>query len=153
MKADTKSKRPAVFLAVGVLNTLLDFVFYTFLTTIVFDAKSIVYAGIISGTFALVCALLTHGLVTWRGRDLDRGTVLRFFVFTGFGMWVIRPILLSLFILIRPLYEFAHSVSGTIGLPFDYEFIASTGAFGFMVIIVLLYNYAVYDRYVFRRAD
>ena len=154
MKADsTPSRRPLIFLTVGVLNTLLDFAFYTCLTTTIFtDSSSIAYAGIVSGTFALITALLTHGLITWRGRDLDKGTVLRFFAFTGFGMWVIRPLLLSLFILLQPVYELAYGISRYVGLPFNYDFVANTGAFGFMVVIVLLYNYAVYDRFVFKQS-
>jgi putative flippase GtrA len=154
MKSEsTSSRRPLIFLAVGVLNTLLDFAFYTFLTTTIFtDSSSIAYAGIVSGTFALITALLTHGLITWRGRDLDKGTVLRFFAFTGFGMWFIRPLLLSVFILLQPVYELAYGISRYVGLPFGYDFVANTGAFGFMVVIVLLYNYAVYDRFVFKQS-
>ena len=37
MSAETKSKRPLVFLGVGILNTLLDFAFYTLLTQTVFS--------------------------------------------------------------------------------------------------------------------
>ncbi|MBP9738448.1 GtrA family protein [Candidatus Saccharibacteria bacterium] len=144
------SKRPLIFLGVGVLNTLLDFLFFTLLTLTVFtENDSIALAGIISGTFALICAFLTHGFITWRGRSLKPSTILRFFLFTGFGMWVIRPVLLAIFIHLTPLYNFVYSISSAIGLPFSQGFIANTGAFGFMAVLVLLYNYAVYDKFVF----
>lgn len=144
----TASKRPLIFIGVGIINTLLDFAFYTFLVLTVLR-ENIVLAGIISGTFALICAFITHGTITWRGKDLKLDTILRFFAFTGFGMWVIRPLLLAVFIQVRPLYEFATMISDSFSLPFSYDFIASTGAFGFMIVLVLLYNYFVYDRYVF----
>lgn len=142
-------KRPLIFLGVGILNTLLDFSFYTLLSLTVFQ-DNIVLAGVVSGTFALIYAFLTHGLITWRGRDLKPMTILRFFLFTGFGMWVLRPALLALFIMAQPIYRFATTISEALGLPFNYDFVASTGAFGFMIIIVLIYNFLTYDRFVFK---
>lgn len=151
MEASTTGKnRPFIFLGVGLVNTLLDFAFYSFLTLTVFKGN-IITAGLISGTFALVCAFITHSTVTWRGRSIKLNTILKFFIFTGFGMWVIRPLLLAFFIQLRPLYELVSSISKAFNLPFNYEFIASTGAFGFMIILVLLYNYLTYDRFVFTR--
>lgn len=149
-----KNKRPFVFLAVGVLNTLLDFSFYTLLTQTIFKEPSqIGLAGIISGTFSLFCAFLTHSFITWRGTNISHRTVLKFVIATGFGMWVIRPLLLKLFISFTGIYSWVHQLSQNIGLNFSQQFIASTGAFGFMIIIVLAYNYIVYDRFVFKKAS
>jgi hypothetical protein len=66
-------------------------------------------------------------------------------------MWVIRPLLLALFIKLDGLYSFVYELSQDLHLPFSQDFIANTGAFGFMVIIVLVYNYLVYDRFVFNQ--
>lgn len=148
--SNNKTKRPLVFLVVGVVNTLLDFGFYTLLTQTVFK-DSIGLAGIVSGTIALVIAFLTHSLITWRGSEVDYKTILRFFAVTGFGMWVIRPVLLTLFINFGGLYSLAHNISQSLSLPFTYDFIAKTGAFGFMALIVLVYNYLTYDRFVFKK--
>lgn len=147
------SKRPFVFLAVGIFNTLLDFCFYTLLTLTVFADNSVALAGIVSGTVALIVAFLTHSLITWRGRNIQRITALKFLLFTGFGMWAIRPLLLALFAKLPWIYNFTYSVSTNIGLPFTHEFIVNTGAFGFMIIIVLTYNYLTYDRFVFNEAQ
>jgi len=146
------NKRPLIFLAVGVFNTLLDFCFYTLLTQTVFADNSVALAGIVSGTVALVIAFLTHSLVTWHGRNIQRITAIKFLVFTGFGMWVIRPLLLAAFTKLPWIYNFAYSTSSTIGLPFSKDFIVNTGAFGFMIIIVLSYNYLTYDRFVFNES-
>ncbi len=152
--AEKKGNKKAIaFLAVGIFNTFVDFLFYTFLTQLLFtEPGQIAFAGIVSGTFALVCAFLTHGLITWHGSNLSHKTMIKFFVFTGFGMWVIRPTLLSLFINFQGLYQFAFSVLRSTGLPFSYTFVSNTGAFGFMVLFVLMYNYFTYDRFVFKKS-
>ncbi len=141
-------------MAVGILNTLLDFGFYTLLTLTVLRSDSqIGLAGIASGTFALVCAFLTHSLITWRGSHIGPKTLAKFFVFTGFGMWVIRPLLLALFIQLNGLYQWVYGISQALDLPFSYDFVANTGAFGFMVIILLAYNFLTYDRFVFNKSS
>lgn len=147
-------KRPLVFVGVGIINTLLDFLFYTFLGQVMFrNQSSILLVGLISGTVALVIAFLTHNYITWRSRKASAKTMLKFFLATGFGMWILRPLLLGLFIEFSMLYRWVHDITIHIGLPFSYGFIANTGAFGFMVIIVLIYNYAIYDRFVFSAVD
>ena len=146
-----QNKRPLVFLGVGVFNTTLDFGFYTFLTSAVFkNGTDIALAGFISGSFALLCAFLTHGLITWRGSHLDHKTLLRFFLFTGFGMWVIRPVLLSIFINFDGLYRGIQSLLHHLNINISYNFVANTGAFALMLVVVLTYNYLVYERYVFK---
>lgn len=149
--SSAQSKRPVIFLMVGVMNTLLDFLFYTLLTSTIFkDGHHIGLAGVISGSFALLCAFLSHSFITWRGAHVTHKTALKFVIFTGFGMWVIRPLLLSVFIKFDSLYEWAqHTLAGA-GIHLSYNFVANTGAFGFMVVIVLLYNYYVYSHFVFK---
>lgn len=146
-----KNRRPLIFLAVGVFNTALDYLFYTLLTrTFLPDPKQIGLTGVISGTFALLCAFMTHALITWHGSSINHKTLVKFFAFTGFGMWVIRPLLLSVFINLNGLYIWWHQIAQKLDLPFDKAFIANTGAFGLMVLVVLIYNYFVYGRFVFR---
>jgi putative flippase GtrA len=145
-----KTKRPAIFLLVGVTNTLIDYLFYTFLTQVIIKGESsIALAGLISGTIALAVAFTTHSLITWRGRSVSRITLLKFTGVTGAGMWILRPVLLTLFLSFHRLYDWAHSVAQLIGISVQYSFIANTGAFGFMAIILLIYNYLTYDRFVY----
>lgn len=147
-----KHKRPLIFLGVGIINTLLDYLFFMFLTQILLQPpEQIGIAGIISGTFSLVCALLTHSLITWRGARISRKTVFKFIAFTGFGMWVIRPVLLSLFASFGLLHAWVYAAISTANLPFSYDFVVNTTAFGLMVVILLIYNYVVYDRIVFKQ--
>ena len=144
------NKRPFVFLGVGLFNTVLDFAFYTFLTSTVFkNGENIALAGFLSGTFALLIAFATHGLITWRGANLTRRVLAKFALFTGFGMWVIRPLLLSFFIHFSSFYSWLQSLLDSLGIDVSYNFVANTCAFGFMLIFVLSYNYYVYSHYVF----
>lgn len=143
-------RRPIIFLGVGVLNTLLDFLFYTFLNHTFFPSPhQIVIVGIISGTFALTCAYFTHSYVTWRDRNVDKATAVRFFIATGFGLWIIRPILLALFINLSSIHIFFSKIAYAAGLHLEYNTVASTISFGMMIIIVMIYNYLVYSKLVF----
>lgn len=145
-----KNKRPLIFAGVGVINTLIDFTFYSLLTLFIFKSEDqIAIAGVISGTVALVCAFLTHSFITWREKPISHQTAIKFFIFTGIGMWIIRPFLLSVFIKFTGLFHWVYTLFQSIHLPFSYDFICNTGAFGFMALIVLVYNYFVYQRFVF----
>lgn len=147
-----KKKQPVLFLGVGVINTLIDFGFYSFLTSAVFTAKEqIALAGFLSGTVALLCAFATHAFITFKGSHISVKTLLKFSIFTGFGMWVIRPALLAVFINLDGLYSWAYKASETAGIVLGRDFVANTGAFGLMVVLLLLYNYYVYSKFVFKR--
>jgi putative flippase GtrA len=145
------AKRPIVFLGVGILNTLIDFLFYTLLVTFVFTStEHIALAGILSGTFALFCAFVTHSLITWKGSKKNIKSVILFILFTGFGMWVIRPLLLSVAIGFTAIYSWVTELLNSIGIMFSFQFIANTLAFGIMTIILLIYNYVIYNYVVFK---
>jgi putative flippase GtrA len=150
MVETSRQKRKLVFLGVGVINTSLDFSFYTLLTSTIFkNGHNIALAGFISGTFALLCAFITHSLITWKDTNISKSTFFKFLAFTGFGMWVVRPLLLSGFIHFNSLYSSIQRIIGHAGLNFSYNFVANTGAFALMLVIVLIYNFLTYDRYVF----
>ena len=56
-------------------------------------------------------------------------------------MWV--------FGMITPVYELAFGIAQAIGLPFDYDFVESTGVFGFTALASMVVTYFVYDKVVF----
>lgn len=143
-----KSRRPIIFLAVGIFNTLADFLVFTLITQTIFE-QNIALAGFLSGTLALLVAYATHSKVTWRERSMSRISILKFFVVTGFGMWVIRPTLLLIFSRMVTAFDFSHKISSSLGLPFNYGFIVNSISFCLMVIVILIYNYLSYDRLVF----
>lgn len=141
-------RRPLTFLLVGLVNTLLDFFFYTLLVFAMSpSAKDIWIVGILSGIFALTAAYLTHRYITWRDQRASKKTVVKFFLATGFGLWVIRPTLLVLFMTLSPVYSIAYTLLQPLG--FSLDFITSTGAFILSATLVIIYNFFVYDRFVF----
>lgn len=149
-----KSNRPFVFLLVGILNTTLDFLFYSLLVHAVFKSPDKIFlVGIISGTFALLCAYTTHRFITWRDRCVSSTSILKFFMVTGFGLWIIRPLLLSWFITFTPIHETVRDLlAQSIGLIVDNYTVASTSAFLGMVGILMIYNFFMYGRFVFTKS-
>lgn len=144
------NRRPLIFLGVGAFNTFIDFVFYLFLTSVLLrNEGQIALVGLISGTFGLLSALVTHSFITFRQKKITPPTIVKFVIFTGFGMWVIRPLLLVLFSQQTYLYKWGHQILLTLGLNMDERLIRSVGSFGMMIVILLLYNYYVYSKYVF----
>ena len=130
------------FLLVGGVNTLADFICYSLLNLFI---ENIAVVGVLSGTAALFFAYITHSFITFRRTGLSRLTLQKFFLFTGFGMWVIRPILLTAF----TLYPASAWDKASQYIPFSQVSIQNTLAFFAMVTILLIYNYLVYSRYVF----
>lgn len=143
-----RASRPFIFLAVGALNTLLDFLFYTFLVFTFFpESRDIWIVGVISGVAALILAYTTHQLITWRDHPASKLTIVKFVIVTGIGLWIIRPILLLWFIGFSGLYSSLCTLVEPFGL--SYDFTTSTGAFILMVIVVMIYNFLAYDKFVF----
>lgn len=111
----------------------------------------IALAGIISGTIALVIAFLLHSYITWRDRHVTHREIFKFIAITGAGMWILRPILLSVFISFDNLYHWAFIVFNNLHIPLSQSFVSNTGAFCLMILVLLCYNYVAYEYFVFKR--
>lgn len=149
----TLFRRIVIFLLVGGMNSLLDFIFYTVVTTwILPGGGQIILAGLVSGTVALVIAYLSHRYITWREKHVPRSAVIRFFVATGFGMWVIRPFLLWLFSKPTSVSTAIVTLGNGIGVHLSLAFVRNTVAFLAMTVIVVVYNFVMYQRFVFVEA-
>lgn len=149
-KITKQNSRPIIFLAVGLLNTAIDFVFFSTLAFFLGN-DNIALVGFISGILALFCAYITHRLITWKDRSVSKLSIVKFFVVTGFGLWVIRPILLFLFIKLTDLHNWAWRIGDFVAPGVvSYDFVASSVSFFMMVVIVMVYNYFLYSRFVFK---
>lgn len=62
---------------------------------------------------------------------------------------IISPFFTWLFQSITPLYKFAFDISSAINLPFDYNFVESTGVFVLTACVTMTLNYLFYDKLVF----
>ncbi|MDO4612093.1 MAG: GtrA family protein [Candidatus Saccharibacteria bacterium] len=150
-KKKTHSKtRPWVFTIVGVIITLFNFLIYTLLARTIFNNNELLWLdSMIAYILATFLAYLMHSRITWKERRPTKIGIINFFAWNLTTAIVISPVLTWLFGLITPFYEFAFNISSSIGLPFDYAFIESTGIFCLAALITMVLNYFFYDRLVF----
>lgn len=103
----------------------------------------------ISGAIAMVVAFVMHSKITWRERDPGKLGVIKFFAWNILLVSLIRPALAALFELPVGLYQFAYMITSTIHLPFDYDFVQSTGIYVLMTAVTMTLNFICYEKVVF----
>lgn len=146
------AKRAGKYIVIGIVLTGFNFLVYTFLARIVIQNNDLLWLDtIISYLLATVLAYILHSRITWKERNPGKTGIIKFFAWNLLTALAISPFLTWLFGLITPLYEFVFNISATIHLPFDYDFIESTGIFGLTTIITMTLNYLFYDKLVFRK--
>lgn len=150
-KASKTIFRASKYTIIGILLTLLNFAIYTTLARTVFgNTNELLWLDtIISYLVATVAAYFLHSKITWRERHPGKKGIFIFFAWNIITSVAISPFLTWLFGFIKPLYEFAFTISSNLHLPFDYEFIESTGIFCFTTLITMILNYLCYDKIVF----
>ena len=147
------------FAIVGVSNFLVDFIIFNLLLRFASDFSA-VWAGIISGTFAMINSFIFNKNFTFRAKKLSVFKLILFFVITAFGLYVIRPLIIYFFTsawlwpsqvvyditqwIRLPFYWFG-SNQLQIGQEIDTRNLALLRA----IIVVLFYNYLSYKFFVF----
>lgn len=151
----SRHRKKFVFLGVGIFNTLTDFISYSLLMYVLPASNmKLTTVGVVSGTIALCVAFLTHSRITWRGAETGRGIFVRFLLVTGFGMWVVRPILLNIFVHFTLLSDILYKLSYTLAEDMvTRTFIQNSVTFLLMTIVLLIYNFLTYDRFVFSQKN
>jgi len=148
------NKKKLVFLAVGGFNTLADFICYSILMYLTPDSViKLTLVGIISGILALCIAFFTHSRITWSERARSHGVLVRFFVTTGLGIWFLRPLLLNVFIGWVGIAAFVYSILHPYFSFLSFQFVLNTVAFLLMTVVMLVYNFFVYDKFVFNKKE
>jgi len=151
--APSTAKRAGLFLIIGLVLTVFNFIIYTFLARIIFNNNELLWLdSIISYLLAAILAYILHSKVTWHERKPKKRGIFMFFVWNGITALIISPLLTWIFGFLDPLYEFAFSISSAIHLPFDYAFIESTAIFVLTTAITMILNYLFYDKLVFGEA-
>ena len=144
------AKRAGKFVVIGIVLTAFNFLVYTLLARIIFNNNELLWLdSMISYILATFLAYILHSKITWKERDPGKTGLIKFFAWSLVVAIIISPFLTWLFGLITPIYQFAFNISTSIGLPFDYTFIESTGIFCFTTVITLVLNYLFYDKLVF----
>ena len=146
-------KKVATFAVVGAGLTVLDFVVYNIVLRTFYggEAEGASVASMVSGMVATVAAYFAHKNITWKARKPRKYGVAWFFGWNVFASTVVRPVVSWFFglIIFSRLYEFAFSVISWLNIPFDYEFVKSTGIYVLMTAVVMVLNYMFYEKLVF----
>lgn len=153
----SKSKKPpkttvrvGKFAIIGLVLSIFNFVIYTLLARFIFSNNELLWiCSVISYSLATILAYILHSRITWKERPVSTRGIVMFFVWNSITAFIISPFFTWLFTFLTPLYQFAFSISEAIHLPFDYEFIESTGVFVLTNIITMILNYIFYDKLVF----
>ena len=151
MKSPKALIRASKYTIVGISLTILNFAVYTLLARTIFGNNNdlLWLDTILSYLVATIAAYFLHSKITWRERQPGRAGIVKFFAWNLITALIISPFFTWLFKFITPVYEFAYIVSSNIHLPFDYNFVESTGVFGFTSVITMILNYLFYDKLVF----
>ncbi len=149
---------------VGLLNTAVDFIVLNILVRTIlprdqviftisgYPVTGLMFAGVISGTLAMVNSFIFNQRFTFRARHVSGQKIVLFFVITMAGLYLIRPLILNFFSLIWTWpAEFAYSIGQFLHLPFDQAFYQDNIALAAAIAVVLVYNYIMYKRFVFKK--
>ena len=136
------------FALVGISVSIFDFVVYS-IAAGVFFSNALWIATAISGVLATTLTYILHSNITWKAKDPGKFGVIKFFIWNGIAVLIIRPILAFLLEKLDGLYQFALGICNGIGLPFDYNFVKNTGVWVLSVLVVMVLNFLVYDRLIF----
>ena len=146
--------RAGKYFIIGIILTVFNFLIFTFLAQIIFNNNDLLWVdSIISYTLATFLAYFLHSKITWKERNPGKNGVVKFFAWNFLTALAISPFLTWLFGFITPIYQFAFNFSSAIHLPFEYDFIESTGIFCFTTIITMVLNYLFYDKLVFGKTS
>lgn len=151
-KKEEKSgvKKFGGFFILGVITTLIELVFYTISARIINNNDILWISALIGGLIGTVFAFILNSRLIWKNSKVAKREIIIFFVYNIGKTFTLKTFFTWVFGFLKPVYEFAFSISSNIGLPFDYEFIESTGVFAFTALVCMMITYFTYDRIVFK---
>lgn len=147
----------ARFAAAGVVNTLVDYVLFLVLTSLLrLPLHRSWIAKAISGAVAMINSFILNRRWVFRGSAGGRGQLVRFFVVTLIGTFVVQ---LGGTHALSALWpgpgQVAFQLASIIGLPtlaprfLSEEMVIRTVAFGLATIASMCWNFIAYRRWVF----
>ena len=149
-KLNNKTKQKGKYLVFGLLNTGINYGIYEVLALLVFKTDDQLWvATLISGAISIFVGYFLHSRFTWKGREVGKKQLGKFFIWNVIMNVAVRPLLTLFFGLFGFLYQFAFNICQGIGINFSYEFVATTGNYVLMTAVVMVINFLIYDRFVF----
>ena len=145
-------KKFGKFFGMGIITTLIEFVAYTILARVLSN-DFLWLATLVGGIVGVIASFILNTKYVWKDKKAGKAEASKVL---GYGMvktFVIKEAFTWIFGLVTPIYTFAYQISSWLRLPFDYDFIESTGIFGFTALATMFITYYVYDRVVFTKAQ
>lgn len=138
------------FFVFGVITTLIELVFYTITARIINNNDFLWISALVGGLIGTFFAFILNSKLIWKNSKITKREVTIFFVYNIGKTFTLKTFFTWIFGFLKPVYEFAFSISSSIGLPFDYEFVESTGIFAFTALVCMMITYFTYDKIVFK---
>jgi putative flippase GtrA len=161
----TVIKEASRFGLVGIINTLIDFAIATFIagllggTTVFFNFFGFTITGVIIGSVLGGCiAMINSYILNMRFTFKARGGGLRqavlFFAITGFGLIILRPIVIHIFTdwWTFPV-DLGYFLTQAIGLKFTYETVFELVGAAAGIVFIWPYNFILYKKVVFKKGQ
>ena len=143
-------KRVGKFIIIGIILTIFNFLVYTFIGRVILNNNDLLWLdSMVSYALATILAYILHSKITWKERHVTKTSVLMFFLWNGITAFLISPFFTWLFGFLTPFYQSIHQLCANLNLPFDYNFVESTGIYLLVAIVTLILNYLFYDKLVF----
>jgi putative flippase GtrA len=150
----------AKFGAVGILNTLVDYVIYIGLTKVFsIPLERVWVAKLISGTVAIINSYYFKRTWVFNRSDTKNSSqqLFRFIVSTVIAVYVIQLGLVQVFTTVLPQFgQFAYSVLQSLGLTEIFNhvlteaFVIKTVAFGLATAASMTWNFVLYKLWAFK---
>ena len=143
-------KKFSKFFGIGIITTLIEFIAYTIVARCISN-NYLWLATLIGGIVGVISSFVLNTKFVWKDSKAGKSEALGVF---GYGMiktFVIKEFFTFIYGLITPIYELAFQISSAIKLPFDYDFIESTGVFGFTALSTMFITYFIYDKFIFNK--
>jgi putative flippase GtrA len=148
--AKRRVKHVGKFGAVGVLNTLLDFVIYNVLSSRA--GLSLVQSNIISTTIAMAVSFVANKKLVFKKHDGHVGKQAGLFLaVTAFGLYVLQTGTIHLLteVWLYPMNVFMN-IAHFLGIQNHDAFLIKNGAKAIATVISLSWNYIMYKKVVFK---
>lgn len=144
-------KKFGKFFGLGIIAVLIEFIVFSIIARIL--SNDFLWAAtIVGGITETITAYLLNTKFVWKKRGKKEAT--NFFLYHILKTFTLKEFFTWVFGLITPVYEFAYGISSFLHLPFDYDFVESTGIFGFTAATTMVITYFVCDRLIFaEKAD
>ncbi|PID32255.1 hypothetical protein CR970_01565 [Candidatus Saccharibacteria bacterium] len=136
------------FGVVGVVNTVVDLSLYIVLVSTIFPIWA---ANLASTSIALAVSLTLNSRYTFRSADgITGGIMAKYIIVTLIGLWVLHPVVI--YMSTDSISNFVYGHSWALTAPIASELAALLPKI-LAICIGLLWNYTLYDRYVFLRKE